>query len=248
MRGGFVIEPLGAHDRSAFSCDAATLDRYFREQASQQDVKRLGASCFVAVETATNTIAGYDTRGDKRSGERSAGEETETPPALSNPAGGARRSSRRRPALHGKGLGSAMLVDGALRARKSETKVLAGIVDAKDENAITFCRSCCLSEPQRKGPRARNHNGLAPLPIPSSFEEGVRAALLRLKAGDAGGYDRDPFVAFPNANGERAPNANACQLEGHTGSLRIRLRWRGRTSGLSVQTVRQGLLTFRALR
>jgi hypothetical protein len=140
VRGGFVIEPLGAHDRSAFSCDAATLDRYFREQASQQDVKRLGASCFVAVETATNTIAGYDTRGDKRSGERSAGEETETPPALSNPAGGARRSSRRRSALHGKGLGSAMLVDGALRARKSEIKVLAGIVDAKDENAITFCR------------------------------------------------------------------------------------------------------------
>jgi len=57
VKGGFVIEPLGAHDRSAFPC-GATLDRYLREQASQ-DVKRLVASCFITVETATNMIAGY---------------------------------------------------------------------------------------------------------------------------------------------------------------------------------------------
>jgi GNAT superfamily N-acetyltransferase len=56
----FVIEPLVAHDRSAFACGAAPLDRYLREQASQ-DVKRLIASCFVAVETTTNRIAGYYT-------------------------------------------------------------------------------------------------------------------------------------------------------------------------------------------
>jgi hypothetical protein len=86
--------------------------------------------------------------------------------------------------------------------------------------------------------------------LSSSFLlRGVRAELLRLKVSDAGGCDRNTFVAFPNANVERPPNANACQLEGHTGSLRIRLRWRReRTSGLSVQTVRQGLLAFRALR
>ena len=60
MKGGFIIEPLGAHDRSRFSCGAAPLDRYLREQASQ-DVKRLMASCFVAVEAATGAIAGYYT-------------------------------------------------------------------------------------------------------------------------------------------------------------------------------------------
>ncbi len=60
MKDAFVIEPLGGHDRSAFACGAPPLDRYLREQASQ-DVKRLMASCFVALAVATNSIAGYYT-------------------------------------------------------------------------------------------------------------------------------------------------------------------------------------------
>jgi hypothetical protein len=46
--------------RDKGSSRPAQLDRYLREQASQ-DVKRLMASCFVAVETATSAIAGYYT-------------------------------------------------------------------------------------------------------------------------------------------------------------------------------------------
>jgi predicted GNAT family N-acyltransferase len=42
----YNIEPLGDHDRAAFSCGNASLDRYIREQASQ-DVKRGLASVFV---------------------------------------------------------------------------------------------------------------------------------------------------------------------------------------------------------
>jgi predicted GNAT family N-acyltransferase len=42
----YNIEPLGGHDRAAFSCGNASLDRYIREQASQ-DVKRGLASVFV---------------------------------------------------------------------------------------------------------------------------------------------------------------------------------------------------------
>jgi predicted GNAT family N-acyltransferase len=42
----YSIEPLGGHDRAAFSCGDASLDRYIREQASQ-DVKRGLASVFV---------------------------------------------------------------------------------------------------------------------------------------------------------------------------------------------------------
>jgi predicted GNAT family N-acyltransferase len=42
----YHIEPLGDHDRAAFSCGNASLDRYIREQASQ-DVKRGLASVFV---------------------------------------------------------------------------------------------------------------------------------------------------------------------------------------------------------
>ena len=42
----YNIEPLGDHDRAAFSCGNASLDRYIREQAAQ-DVKRGLASVFV---------------------------------------------------------------------------------------------------------------------------------------------------------------------------------------------------------
>ena len=42
----YNIEPLGDHDRAAFSCGDASLDRYIREQA-RQDVKRGLASVFV---------------------------------------------------------------------------------------------------------------------------------------------------------------------------------------------------------
>jgi predicted GNAT family N-acyltransferase len=45
-KSNYNIEPLGDHDRAAFSCGDASLDRYIREQASQ-DVKRGLASVFV---------------------------------------------------------------------------------------------------------------------------------------------------------------------------------------------------------
>ena len=57
----FRIEQLSAaHDRSQFLGGSAALDRYFREQASQ-DIKRRVATCFVAVSLQTNAIAGYYT-------------------------------------------------------------------------------------------------------------------------------------------------------------------------------------------
>jgi predicted GNAT family N-acyltransferase len=42
----YNIEPLGDHDRAAFSCGNASLDRYLRDQASQ-DVRRGLATVFV---------------------------------------------------------------------------------------------------------------------------------------------------------------------------------------------------------
>jgi len=45
-RSKYNIEPLGNHDRATFSCGQADLDRYIREQASQ-DAKRGLASVFV---------------------------------------------------------------------------------------------------------------------------------------------------------------------------------------------------------
>jgi GNAT superfamily N-acetyltransferase len=140
VKSGFIIEPLGAHDRSAFSCGSPALDRYLREQASQ-DVKRLMASCFVVVETETNEIAGYYTLA------------ATSVPANDLPPDVLKRLPRC-PILpaalvgrlavdqrfHRKGLGSTLLADAALRVLKGDTKAFALIVDAKDQNAVAFYR------------------------------------------------------------------------------------------------------------
>lgn len=138
MTGGFVIEPLGAHDRSAFCCGTETLDRYLREQASQ-DVKRLMASCFLAIETATNAIAGYYTLA------ASSVPASDLPPevlkrlprypVLPVALAGRLAVDQR---FRSKGLGSALLADAALRVLKGDAKAFALIVEAKDDNAVAF--------------------------------------------------------------------------------------------------------------
>jgi len=42
--------------------------------------------------------------------------------------------------FHGKGLGGALLADAALRVIKSDVKALALVVDAKDDDAVSFYR------------------------------------------------------------------------------------------------------------
>ncbi len=140
MKERFVIEPLGTHDRSAFACGVPPLDRYLREQAAQ-DVKRLMASCFLAVEAATTRIAGYYTLA------------ATSVPANDLPAE-LRKRLPRYPVLpaalvgrlavdrgfHGQGLGSALLADAALRVLNGDVKAFALIVEAKDENAFAFYR------------------------------------------------------------------------------------------------------------
>jgi ribosomal protein S18 acetylase RimI-like enzyme len=140
VSGAFVIEPLGTHDRSAFSCGSAPLDRYLREQASQ-DIRRLIASCFVAVDTATDTIAGYYTLA------ATSVQSSDLPPDIlkrlprysSLPAAliGRLAADQR---FHRRGLGSALLADAALRVIKGDVKAFALIVDAKDEAAVAFYR------------------------------------------------------------------------------------------------------------
>ena len=140
MTGGFVIEPLGAHDRSTFSCGSAPLDRYLREQASQ-DVKRLMASCFVVVETATRSIAGYYTLAATSVPANDLPLEIlkRLPryPVLPAALVGRLAVDRR---FHRKGLGSTLLADAAFRVLKADTKAFALIVEAKDEHAAAFYR------------------------------------------------------------------------------------------------------------
>jgi len=138
VSGGFLIEPLRAHDRSTFSCGAAPLDRYLRETATQ-DTKRLMASCFVLVEKATNTLAGYYTLSAMSVPASDMPAEILKrlpcypilPAALVGRLAVNQRFQRR-------GLASALLADAAKRVLNGDTKAFALIVDAKDENAVAF--------------------------------------------------------------------------------------------------------------
>ena len=116
------------------------LDRYFREQVSQ-DVKRLMASCFVVIETATNAVAGYYTLSAKSVAASDLPadilERLSRYPILPAALVGRLAIDQR---FRGKGLGSTLLVDAALRVLKGDTKAFALIVDAKDENAVAFYR------------------------------------------------------------------------------------------------------------
>ena len=137
MKPGYCVEPLGAHDRAGFSCWSVPLDRYLREQASQ-DVKRLVAGCFVALDEA-RAIAGYYTLS------------AASVPAIELPDAMLKRLPRH-PVLpaalvgrlavdlqhRGMGLGSALLADAAKRVLSGELTAFAMIVDAKDAQAASF--------------------------------------------------------------------------------------------------------------
>ena len=135
----FRIEPLsGAHDRSRFVSGSAPLDRYLREQVSQ-DIKRRIVACFVAVDVETRDIVGFYTL-------------TATGIALDALAPEMVKKLPRYPVVpaallgrlaistssQGKGLGAALLADALLRAARVEMGVFAMLVDAKDEAAQRF--------------------------------------------------------------------------------------------------------------
>ena len=54
----YLIEPLGKHDRAAFTCGSASLDQYFRNQVTQ-DIRRHVARCMVVIEVANGNVAGF---------------------------------------------------------------------------------------------------------------------------------------------------------------------------------------------
>lgn len=141
MTAPFLIEALGGgHDRAGFSSGVAALDRYFREQVTQ-DVRRRATSCYVAIELAGGKVAGYYTLAASGI-------------PLSDLPGSLIKKLPRYPsvpvarlgrlavdgAYRGRKLGSALLWDAGMRALRSEIAVYALVVDAKDESAAAFYR------------------------------------------------------------------------------------------------------------
>ena len=141
MTAPFRLEPLGpGHDRNAFSCGVAALDRYLASQASQ-DVKRRVSACYVAVEVASGKVAGYYTLA------AASVPLSDLPLTLAKrlpryPSVPVARVGRLAidKVFQGQKLGGALLADAAVRAARSEAAIFALIVDAKDPGAAAFYR------------------------------------------------------------------------------------------------------------
>ena len=139
-RAPFLLVPLdAAHDRTGFNSDSEPLNRYLREQVTQ-DIRRRVAACFVALRDGQR-IAGYYTLASAslllvdlpaRTGKKLP--RYPTVPAI--------RMGRLAvdQEFKGQGLGGALLADAFYRAVRSEIAAFALIVDAKDEAATAFYR------------------------------------------------------------------------------------------------------------
>jgi ribosomal protein S18 acetylase RimI-like enzyme len=141
VNASFAIDVLGQqHDRKAFSSGVAALDRYFREQVTQ-DVRRRVTACYVAMDAATGKAAGYYTLAASGI------------PLIDMPEALVKRLPRYPTAsvarlgclavaaeCQGRKLGAMLLWDAATRAVRSEVAVFALVVDGKDERAEAFYR------------------------------------------------------------------------------------------------------------
>lgn len=141
MTAAFAVEALAKkHRRDDFSCGVAALDRYFQEQVTQ-DMRRRVATCFVAVEHATQRVAAYYTLaaasvalGDLPETLRKKLPRYPTVPAV--------RMGRLAVAkdMAGCGLGAALLAGALARTAHLDIAAYALIVDAKDLVAADFYR------------------------------------------------------------------------------------------------------------
>ncbi|MEO7717322.1 MAG: GNAT family N-acetyltransferase [Capsulimonas sp.] len=134
----FLIDALAAHNRARFSCGVEPLDRYFREQVTQ-DIRRRATACFVAVDETDGRVAGYYTLA------AGAVALTDLPEQLAKrlpryPSVPVARLGRLAvdEAFRGQGLGGALLWDAAMRAARAELMAFALVVDAKDNQAEAF--------------------------------------------------------------------------------------------------------------
>lgn len=136
----FRLAPLdAAHDHTAFNSDSAPLNRYLREQVTQ-DVRRRVAACFVALADGQR-IAGYYTLASASLllADLPASTSKKLPRYPTVPAVRMGRLAVDQ-AFKGQGLGGALLADALDRAARAEIAAYALMVDAKDESAADFYR------------------------------------------------------------------------------------------------------------
>lgn len=138
-RAPFRIERLNAqHNRAPFDFGVEALNRYLRQQARQDERRRVTA-CFLAIDKTH--IAGYYTLAsaslllDELPNE--LGRRLPRYPTVPAVRLGRLAVDRR---FQGLGLGGALLADAIERSIRSEIAAYALVVDAKDEVAVRFYR------------------------------------------------------------------------------------------------------------
>jgi GNAT superfamily N-acetyltransferase len=140
----WIVEPLGKHhNRKDFSCGHDLLDRYLKEQASQ-DARRLVAAPFILLnETDLTTILGYYTLSsfgiDLRDLPEDIVKRLPAYPVVPVTLLGRLAIDHR---YKGKGAGEFLLVDALQRAftQSSQIAATAVVVDAIDDQAAGFYR------------------------------------------------------------------------------------------------------------
>ena len=134
----FKIVPFNrTFNRTTFSSESDQLDRYLKEQVTQ-DIKRRVATCFCAIDS-DNNLAGYYTLASSSFLLTDLPLETQKKlpkyPAVPVVLMGRLAVDHR---YQGQGLGSALLSDALIRSHRAEIAAFALFVDAKDNEAVAF--------------------------------------------------------------------------------------------------------------
>jgi predicted GNAT family N-acyltransferase len=133
------FEPLGEHDRAAFSCGSEALDSYIQKQASQ-DVKKKAAIVYVLTPDG-KTILGFYTL-SQYSIQLDVIPEALRKKFPKYPAISATLLGRlaRHISTKGEGVGEHILMDALHRALKMSKQIASAaiVTDAKDQRAVDF--------------------------------------------------------------------------------------------------------------
>lgn len=136
-----AIEPLGKHDRAAFSCGVASLDDWFRLRAGQ-DEKRNVARVFVAIDDRGGIVGFYSLSSFTLTiGDLPPAHAKRLPRYDAIPAALIGRLARDEK-VRGEGIGELLLADAVRRVigAARSLAVFAIVVEATDARAAAFYR------------------------------------------------------------------------------------------------------------
>ena len=136
-----VIEPLGKHDRAAFSCGVAALDGWFHHRAGQ-DEKRNVARVFVAIDDQRGIVGFYSLSSFTLAiGDLPPEYAKRLPRYDAIPAALIGRLARE-VCVRCEGVGELLLADAVRRilGAARSLAVFAIVVEAKDDKAAAFYR------------------------------------------------------------------------------------------------------------